>query len=526
MTNNETGPAARPEDTGNARNTGNTRDTDSTDSTASTASNTLVEDIQDLAAAWEKLHYEYEHFHDGAHDRLVLDCAAKLSADPGGPLAYVWIFGLVLALPHLSWVPGDGVEDAALQALRAAEPVLSAQDCGHDSHPYEIHDDEEDEELAGWLVDLVDETQEWYEDRPRDEWRCPRNAAGFARIALHVLDPGSVSDVPARLPPEAHATIDTLSALLEGYPKTDVYDEIGEQARALRSAEDPDDRAGRIMVVRAVGWYAISGMVRRKAVLDELIEALEEALSHYPVEPCGHAWDAHPLLPQFAPEAARLGIELSYAGGRVRHERRRTEHGDDGAPLELLLCPAFVAGLGQESLTQLRTGRDRLFGPRDVSHLDAEYLDEDGRLQIEKIAERVEYTSRNEQYADDLGLWAARRFEHADHARERAVLLLAADQSLQIAYPAPARAVVEDVLRVLRTVAAAPRPARCAHDDDHPQLRYTGFRHAMAHFYAPEDFPTPERPEQARSEAAWTCPRFLGEVAEAAVRKLQVLLSE
>lgn len=506
VTNNETSPAARPEGTGSGN----------------AGSDTVVEDIEELAAAWHELYHEYED----DHDRLVLDCAAKLGADPGGPLAYVWIFGLVLAVRYLSWLPGDGVKEAALQALRATEPALSAQECAHDSHPYETHDDEEDEELPGWLVDLVDETQEWYEDRPRDEWRCPRNAAGFARIALDLLDPGSVSDVPPRLPPEAHATIDTLSALLEGYPKTDVYEEIEEQAWALRSAEDPDDRAGRIMVVRAVGWYATSGMVRRKGVLDELIEALEGALSHYPADPCEHAWDAHPLLPTFAPEAARLGIELSYPGGRLRYERRRTEQQDNGAPLELLLCPSYIAGLGQESLTELRTGRDRLFGPRDVSHVDAEYLDADGRLQIEKIADRVEYTSRNEQYADDLGLWAARRFEHTDDTRERAVLLLAAYQAMQNAYPAPARAVAEDVLGVLRTVAATPRPARCPHDDDHPQLRYTGFRHAMAHFYAPEDFPTPERPEQARSEAAWTCPRFLAEVAEAGVRDLEVLVTD
>ncbi|WP_261953251.1 hypothetical protein [Streptomyces nigrescens] len=515
MTTNETSPAARPDDTGSGK-TG----------CGNSGSDTIVGDIQNLAVAWEKLHYEYEEYHDGSHDRLVLDCAARLGADPGGPLAYVWIFGLVVAVPHLSWVPGDGVKEAALQALRVAEPALSAQDCVHDSHPYEMHDAEEDEELPGWLIDLVDDTQEWYEDRPRDEWRCPRNAAGFARIALDLLDPGSVSDVPPRLPPEANATIDTLSALLEGYPKTDVYDEIEEQARALRSAEDPDDRAGRIMVVRAVGWYATSGMVRHKGVLDELIEALEEALSHSPADPCEHAWDAHPLLPNFAPEAARLGIELSYPGGRLRYERQRTEQGDHGAPLEIMLCPAFIAGLGQESLTQLRTSRDRLFGPRDVSHVDAEYLDAGGRLQIEKIAQRVEFTSRNEQYAEDLGLWAARRFEHADSARERAVLLLAAYQTMQIAYPAPARSVAEDVLRVLRTVAAAPRPAECAHDDAHPQLRYAGFRHAMAHFYAPEDFPTPEKPDQARGEAAWICPRFFGEVAEEGVRNLEVLVTD
>ncbi|WP_326623082.1 hypothetical protein OG863_39160 [Streptomyces decoyicus] len=324
-----------------------------------------IEDIEELVASWEELAFKYDYGQNSAYDRRVLDCAARLAADPGGSLAYVWVFGMVVAGRYLNWLPGDGVKEAALRALRTAEAALSAPGCAHASHPYEIHDEEEDEELAGWLVPLLDESEEWYEDWSRDQWRCPCNAAGFARIALDALDPGSVTNVPPRLPQEAHDTLDSLSAFLEGYPQcgTDVEAEIEEQGWALKAAEAPDDRSGRIMVVRAVAWYAASGVVRRKAVLDGLISALEKALSHYDAGTCPHGDDEHPVLPDTAPAAAAIGIELSYPGGRALYERRRAENDKCSASLELLLCPGFIVEIGQESLTLLRERRDRFFGP-------------------------------------------------------------------------------------------------------------------------------------------------------------------
>lgn len=69
----------------------------------------------------------------------------------------------------------------------------------------------------------------------------------------------------------------------------------------------------------------------------------------------------------------------------------------------------------------LRERREELFGHRDTSHADAEYLRADGRFEIERIVERLDYKGWNAQYADDLGLWAARRYEQADE-RERPVL--------------------------------------------------------------------------------------------------------
>lgn len=143
------------------------------------------------------------------------------------------------------------------------------------------------------------------------------------------------------------------------------------------------------------------------------------------------------------------------AGGRGAYERDR-RIGSDAAPLETLLCPAFTTATARESLDRLCERREVLFGRRDTSHADAEYLRPDGRLDIEKITERLDELPWNEEYAEDLGLWAGRRYEHSSGDRERAVLLLTAYQAMHVAYPSPALPVVRDILPVLRTVAGSP----------------------------------------------------------------------
>ncbi|MEU6991150.1 hypothetical protein ABZ953_10900 [Streptomyces sp. NPDC046465] len=476
--------------------------------------------LGELFQAWDEVREEYRTSRDDGYDRTVLDCAARLADDPGGESAYIWTFGLVVMSPYVTWLPGEGVVDATTAALAATDRALRDRPCDHASHPYESHDGEDDMNLTERLSELADDQVEWHEDRPREEWGCPRNVAGFARIALDVVEPGSVTDVPPRLPAEAQEAIQTLSALLHGYPKpwTDIDDEIASQGWSLSRAE-PADRAGHLLVVRAVTWYAVSGMVRTKSVLDDLVEAVEKTLPHFAGASCAHTW--HATLPDSGPEAAEVGVILSSPGGRGVYERDRAESGR-GAPLEHVVCPVFMAEVAEKTLSLLRARREALFGDRDTSHVDAEYLRADGRLDIEKIVQRLEPRSWNEEYADDLSLWAARRYEEAD-GRERAVLLVTAYQAAENSYPSPPLPVVRGILKTMRAVAAAPRPQECAHDDEHPKLRYAEFRYGMAHFYAPEEFPPVETD---RSPESWTCPRFAGTVAEQCVSSLAGLYED
>ncbi|NED90125.1 hypothetical protein G3I76_59885 [Streptomyces sp. SID11233] len=476
--------------------------------------------LDQLSEIWEDIRENYQESGDSDYDRAVLDCAARLAAGPGGGSAHVWTIGLTMMAPYLTWLPGEGVAQQAVAALEAADRALRERPCTHDSHPYRSHDDEDDAYLAELLLALDDETADWEEDHPRAEWRCPLNAAGFARIALDIIHPGSVTDVPPRLPVETKDAISTLSALLHGYPKpwTDIDYEISSHASGLSGAA-PADRAGRLMVVRAVTWYAVSGMVRTKSVLDALIGAVEETLPHFADAVCAH--DGHPVLPDSGPAAAELGIELSSAGGRNLYEQSRIASGRN-PPLDQVVCPVLMAETADGTLALLRERQRELFGERDTSHADAEYLREDGRLDIEKLVERTDHKSWNEQYADDLALWAARRHARSDE-RDRAVLLVVARQAVTNSYPGPPLSVVRGVLATMRAVAAAPLPAECPHGDEHPTLRYARFREGMAHFWDPEEFPPGA---ETRSPESWTCPRFAAAVAEDCVAELTGLYTD
>lgn len=492
--------------------------------------------LDDLVSSWEEIQDEYDFWApDGEHDRAVLDCAARLAADPGGGSAYVWVLGLTMTAPYTNR-SGVGSRAEAEAALRAADAALRVRSCDHDTHPYETHvGHHADAELPDLLLRIADEDAEWYEeDQPREAWRCPRNVAGFARIALDILRPGEVADVPPRLSLQDREDIKGLEALLELYPGpgTDVADEIASQGGYLYYAE-PEERPGRLHVVRAVSWHAVSGVIQDRSVLHNLIRGVEKVLPDFADATCDH--DEHPTLSGHSTTAAELGIVLSSPVGRRVYEQQRDHYGD-GAPLEQLVCPAFMAEVARETLAELRAGRDRLFGPRDTSHLDAEYLRTDGSLDIQKITERLRNVGWNEQYADELGLWAARRYDrlgHSDdegrapgqdrHVRERAVLLLTARQTMTISYPAPPYAVAQGVLATMRTVAAAPRPERCAHTDAHPPLDAGEFRTGLPHFYAPEEFPPAD---EVHSVESWTCARFAGLVAEKCVEALEDLYEE
>ncbi|MFG2648305.1 hypothetical protein [Streptomyces sp. NPDC048436] len=293
--------------------------------------------IGELAEAWSEVQDRYQAGRDEAKDRIVLDCARELAADPGGESAHQWVFGLVMMLPYVGWLPGDGVPGAVLEAARAADVALKDRTCAHEGHPYE-EDELEDHlfSLRDVLSASADESAEWDEgDRPLDEWLCPLNAAGFARIAMDYIEPGSADGIPARLPDDTRRDIDSLSAILHGYPRpgTDVDLEISCVGNDLGRATDPDDRAGLVIATTAVSWYALSDI------------------------PCAH--EAHPGLPSSGPDAVWVGLHLSSAAGREVYEKERQSSGW-GAPLDTLLCPSFVTATARDTLTRLRKKRATL----------------------------------------------------------------------------------------------------------------------------------------------------------------------
>ena len=487
------------------------------------------DDLEKLLCSWESVYKDFPS-RNARHDTLVLECAWDLAEDldgepedefddepVGGELAHVWTFGLVVIGRDLTWLPGKGILGTTVDALKKADAALRDRPCAHDAHPYEEHEAEDDAELLERLSELADETAEWHGEGTREEWLCPRNVAGFARIALDIIEPGSVTDVPPRLPLEADQEIEELSALLHGYPKpwTDIDETISSHAESLKRARGAD-LPGRIMTVRALAWYAVSGFVRDKSVLDELAEALDAAFDQLTGATCDHDW--HARLPTDGPNAAEIGVILSSPGGRATFERGQLRSGR--APMDRVVCPVFARELAAGSLRQVEERREELFGERETVHLDAEYLLDGEQLDIEKIVERIDRKSWNEEFADDLGLWAARRFERSTDARERAVLLLTAYQTMSNAYPSPVLAAFRGVLSVMRPLAAADT-GDCAHADPHPTLRYVAFRKGLPHLVDPGVHPAD--PDESRTPESWTCPRFHAEVADACVKELDGL---
>ncbi|WP_327431942.1 hypothetical protein [Streptomyces sp. NBC_01236] len=91
--------------------------------------------LDELVRSRDEIRVSYRLSRNSAYGRAVLDCAARLAADPGGESAYVWTFGPAVMAPSVAWRPGEGVVREAVAALEAADGALRERPCDHDSHP-------------------------------------------------------------------------------------------------------------------------------------------------------------------------------------------------------------------------------------------------------------------------------------------------------------------------------------------------------------------------------------------------------
>ncbi|GHE08999.1 hypothetical protein [Streptomyces alanosinicus] len=312
--------------------------------------------VDELSLTWDAIREDYHNILNDEYDQAALDCAARLAAEPDGESAYVWTIGLLLMAPYVAWDEGDAAAPGVMAALKAADDALRDHACEHEAHPYQEHEEGYDEYLAEQLRGLADESLDWEENFPREAWRCPRNVAGLARIAMDLVEPGSATDIPPRLPVGAQETIGTLAALLHGYPEagTDVYEEISYQAMQLRHA-DEGARPGQLLVVVALSWYV--AFEENVELVEDLVTALEKTLPHYAEASCAH--DGHALPYSTGPDVADLGITLTTPGGRALYEQRRELGGPD-IPLDVLLCPVALTEYAEDSLTRLRARCEEL----------------------------------------------------------------------------------------------------------------------------------------------------------------------
>ncbi|WP_413103666.1 hypothetical protein [Streptomyces sp. Inha503] len=481
---------------------------------------------------WDGILHETD---GGDADRVVLDCARRLAADPAGAEAYAWTLGLVMMAAHIGRFSRKDVAAVALEALHATDRRLREAPCAHRTHPYESDLDDRIDHFVDDLPLLTnglaeDQDPDWEDDATKEQWLCPRDIAGYARVAIDIIAPGSVGGIPPRLPVRDARRAEDLRSIVWDYPSAavDPAQELSAYARNLVANPLGYHRAGLVVVLHAACWYAASGRIRDRRVLDTMVDALEAVLPGLGGSSCAHGEGEHPEVGRDTAEQATVGIHLLSPGGRgvYRHWHREEL---ETAPLEAWLCPAFLAAIAREALDHLRTGRERLFGLRDTAHLDEALLRPDGRLDIERLTHAVRFRCRDGQAAEDAGLWAARRFASGPaDPRERLVLLLVACWSVTSGGEAPPEAVHRDLRAILGAVRADLAVGACPHGDAHPWevlaelagRRHFGFHEDpygahLNHLYAPGEYGAPEPSFGAE---VWGCPRHVGERVGQALR--------
>ncbi|MEU8781445.1 hypothetical protein [Streptomyces sp. NPDC048637] len=443
-------------------------------------------------------------------DLLVQDCARRLLADPSGEQAHLWTFGLVRMAGYLAWQPGQEAARSALTALLAVDRALGDPPCAHPSHPYK-------DTLKGLVADEVwlagpDLTSLAGQASEDDAWRCPANVAGFARLTADVLAPFTVSGIPGLIPDAHTSSLGSLSSVLNDHPYGDPGEELSFQAGALPRHPTKGVLAGHVVTLHASQWYAASGRITERHVLDDMIAGLEAVLPLLADASCARTTAEHPDLSGDPSANAMTGYYLRSPGGRAE---LRSWHTD--APPERWLCHDFLRDLADEALSNLRYARDSLFGTRDDHLLDDEYTHPDGRLDIGTLTHCFDEAEYDKSWqAENAVRWAARRYTATGdgNPRERLVLLLLVLWCAEAVELAPD--VGEEIRDVLVGVRTVPFGTACAHGDAHPP-EYPDFQAHLNHLYAPGEF---DAPADVRGADAWGCPRYLAGLAEEALAAL------
>ncbi|MFI9052229.1 hypothetical protein [Streptomyces sp. NPDC053427] len=439
-------------------------------------------------------------------DADVLACARALTAEPAGERAHDEVYRLLSMTRYVATRAADEVAGEVVAALRAAADAVDGPPCDHATHPYERALDTADDE-----VELAAAGPDPAHPESAAEYRCPHAVAMFARIAAEIIEPGTVEGIPDRVPAYLEDRAGDFEMLLHGYPNSSEpqYD----LETVVPEHPTKGTLAGHVVLIRSACWVVAEGSISQRWVFDHLIESLEEVLARLDGASCAHADGEHPELSGDEEADAALGYYLLTPGGRARL-RKQYEEGLQDAPPAAWTCPVLLRDLARYTHGPLTEARQRFFGERRTDHLDAAYLNADGALDVAKPAARLVRAPRHEKYAEDLGLWAARRHARGTgDARERLFLFLAAARSLGNAYPGAPPAVYRPMRPLFEEAVAAPLPETCPHGDDHPgagdDLRDAVGDH-LAHLCAPETFAAPEG---ALPFDAWACPRNLAQVA-------------
>lgn len=184
--------------------------------------------------------------------------------------------------------------------------------------------------------------------------------AGWARLALDVIAPFTVRRIPAGAPAYHHSRIKTLSGIVNDYPYDSPRDVLADEATFLPSRPTRGVLAGYLVTMHATCWYAASGRITDRSVLEAMIKGIGEGVRLLGDSPCDHAPGGHPDTDDPDCACGSVGYLLRNPGGRAEMAEDHgwgDDEGDDGAaddePLDAWVCPAFLRDLADEALATL-----------------------------------------------------------------------------------------------------------------------------------------------------------------------------
>ncbi|MFB8393564.1 hypothetical protein [Streptomyces yangpuensis] len=316
--------------------------------------------------------------------------------------------------------------------------------------------------------------------------------------------------------------ISDLSGIVSDYPDADPESALvvlaDDATEALGRGATPEarrERTGYTILLHATCWY-VSARIFSKSLFASYIQALDAIRTQLDRDTCACPPDAHPadLDSDYEVEA---GVSMLTAAGRALFAE---DYGLDEEELAAFDCEGFLADLADEALARLHEAHQELFGGIDVSHLDAQFLLEDGGVDVVTLQEALSRSWENN--SGQVALWSARRWLAGQvRDEERIAVFLCLWMGISQSYGGLPPSYARDLAAALATIDL---DASCEHPR-HPwpaaestvQSQYR----AVVHLHAPDDHPDTPVPAELSSRELWECPVHYAQLAREALKELE-----
>ncbi|MGW6612297.1 hypothetical protein ACWGA0_02360 [Streptomyces erythrochromogenes] len=312
-----------------------------------------------------------------------------------------------------------------------------------------------------------------------------------------------------------------LYGIVSDYPSTDPESALAvladDAAEALGRATPEGRRewTGYTILLHATCWY-VSTRIFSKSLFAAYTRALDGFRAQLDRASCTCPDGAHPadLDSEYQVEA---GVSMLTEAGRAAFAE---DHGLDGEELAAFDCEGFLADLADEALGRLYEAYQKLFGSMDVSHLDAQFVRDDGRLDVVAMQKAI---SRGwEDNTGPVALWSARRWLTGQvRDEERIGLFLCLWMGMAQSFGGLPPSYARDLAAALATIDL---DVSCEHPQhpwstvgDTARSRYR----AVVHLYAPDDHPDTPVPAEFSDRELWECPVQYAELARKALHDLK-----